>query len=284
MTVTKFVKKKCRGEKIVMVTAYDYTMAKIVDSAGVDGILVGDSLGMVLLGYNSTLPVRLSEMIHHVRAVARAKPRALLVADMPFMSYEPSRTRAVESAGKLIKAGAEAVKLEGGTEYVDRVEAIVKAGIPVMGHIGLTPQRYLKYGGYKLMGKNAEVALKLIEDALALQEAGAFAIVIEHTTSEVAAEITKRLKIPTICIGSGPYCDGQVVVLHDIIGLTENPPYFTKQYADVASIIRNAVRSFINDVISGRFPKEKHFKSMSKDEYEKFIELLRKRYGNTSPS
>jgi len=270
------VKKKLRNERIVMVTAYSYPQAKIVDSAGVDGILVGDSVAMVELGLQSTLQIGMKEMLHHVKAVARAKPRALVVGDMPFMSYERSRAEALKNASRLIKAGADAVKLEGGAEFSDRVEALVKAGIPVMGHIGLTPQRYLTIGGYRLMGKRAEQAKKLIGDAKALEEAGVFAIVIENTVAEVAAEITKRVKIPTICIGSGPWCDGQILVFHDLVGLSELTPYFAKKYVDAFALLGGAVRKYVDEVRRGVYPDEAHYRRMEAEELEKFRELLRK--------
>ncbi len=269
VTALDLIKMKQRGEKIVMITAYDYVTAKLVDEAGVDAILVGDSLGMVMLGYESTLPVTMEEMLIHVRAVARAKPRALIVGDMPFMSYEASRKEAVRNAGRMVKAGAEAVKLEGGVEIVDKVEAIVNAGIPVMGHIGLTPQRYLKLGGYKLMGKTAEAAEKLLEDAKALEDAGAFAIVIEFTAAEVAKMITEKLKIPTIGVGAGPWCDGQVLVIHDVLGLSPYSPPFAKRYVDLSKIIKDAVARYAEEVRKGVFPGPEHYFTMKPGEAEK---------------
>lgn len=253
VTVRKILKMK--GEKrIVMVTAYDYPTAKIVDEAGVDIILVGDSLAMVVLGMESTHGVGLEEMLHHTRAVARAKPRALVVGDMPFGSYEPSARTAVESAIEFIRAGAEAVKLEGGTEYIDRVKEIVKAGIPVVGHIGMTPQRYLSFGGYKLRGKTQSEEKKIIEDAIALEEAGAFSIVIEFTKEDIARKITEKLSIPTICIGAGRYCDGQVLVFHDLTGLYKEPPPFAKKYADAYEYLLRAVERYAEEVRRGEFP------------------------------
>lgn len=275
ITVPSIIKKKLRGEKIVMITSYDYIMTKIVDSAGVDGILVGDSVGMVLLGYESTLPVTLSEVAHHLKAVVRAKPKALIIADMPFLSYEVSKNEALRNAGRLIKLGAEAVKIEGGAEVFDKVEVMVKHGIPVMGHIGLTPQRMLKFGGYKLMGKTSDMAIKLIEDAKALEEAGAFSIVIEFTAAEVAAEITKILKIPTICIGSGSECDGQIIVLHDILGLSEFTPPFVKRYANLANEAKKAVKMYVEEVKKGLFPSEEHTKRMKPTEYKLFKDKLK---------
>ncbi|MCE4625964.1 MAG: 3-methyl-2-oxobutanoate hydroxymethyltransferase [Desulfurococcales archaeon] len=247
MTARRIMKMKGR-EKIAMVTAYTYHQARLADEAGIDAILVGDSLGMVIYGYPTTLQVTLQDMIRHTQAVANAKPRALIVTDMPIGTYEPSTRDAVISAIQLARAGAEAVKLEGGTEYTDRVKAIVQAGIPVMGHIGLTPQRHLRIGGYKQQGKTPQQERQLIQDALALQEAGAFAIVIEYTNPDVAKKITGKLEIPTICIGAGPHCDGQVLVLHDLLGITPNPPPFTKQYANLQETIKSAIKQYINDI------------------------------------
>ncbi len=270
---------KMKGEKkIAMITAYDYTFAKLVDEAGVDIILVGDSVGMVMHGLDSTIPVSMDDMIHHVKAVAAAKPRALVVGDMPFLSYEASVEEAVKNAGYLLKAGAEAVKLEGGVEVVDKIKALVNAGIPVMGHIGLTPQRHLILGGYRKRGRKIAEAEKIIEDAKALEEAGVFAIVIEFTAAEVAKIITETVSVPTICIGSGPYCDGQVLVLHDLLGLTRNPPPFAKKYADLASIVVNAVKKYIVEVRTNAFPGKEHYFTMKKEDY---MELL-KRYSSTN--
>ena len=269
------VRAKQRGEKIVMVTAYDYPTARLVDEAGVDAILVGDSVGMVVHGLDSTLQVTMDIMRLHVAAVARAKPRALVVGDMPFMSYETSTAEAIRNAGELLSAGADAVKLEGGEEYSDVVKALVRAGIPVMGHIGLTPQKHKLLGGYRLLGKTLEEAKKIIRDAEALEEAGVFAVVIEFTAYEVAKKITEKLSIPTICIGSGPYCDGQVLVLHDIIGLTPSPPPFAKKYRDAAKLVREAVASFAEEVRSGTFPGKGMYWGMKRGEHEKLEKELR---------
>jgi len=258
ITVRDILKYKGR-KKIVMITAYDYTFAKLVDQAGVDIILVGDSVGMVVHGYRSTLPVNMDMMLLHVSSVARAEPRALVVGDMPFLSYETSVEDAVRNAGLLVKNGAEAVKIEGGEEVVDIVKALVRAGIPVMGHIGLTPQRYLVIGGYRKRGKKRNEIEKIINDAKQLEKAGVFAIVIEFTAADVAKTITEELSIPTICIGSGPYCDGQVLVLHDLLGLSEQTPPFAKKYADLRNIIINAVQQYIKDVREGRFPSRNHY-------------------------
>jgi 3-methyl-2-oxobutanoate hydroxymethyltransferase len=251
---------KSKGvRRLVMVTSYDYTFTRLVDEADVDIILVGDSVGMVVHGLPSTIPVDMNMMLLHVSSVARAQPRALVVGDMPFLSYEVSVEEAVRNGGRMLKAGAEAVKIEGGAEMTSVVRGLVRAGIPVMGHVGLTPQRRMLLGGYRRMGRRREEAERIIHDAEALEEAGAFSIVIEYTAADVAAEITDRLSIPTICIGSGPYCDGQVLVLHDILGLTENPPPFAKKYADLPSIIREAVGRYAEDVRTGRFPAREHY-------------------------
>ncbi len=279
VTVRSFLDMKREGRKIVMITAYDYPTAKIVDEAGVDGILVGDSVGMVLLGYDSTLKVTMEDMLHHVKAVSRANPRALVVADMPFMSYEPSNSDALENAAKFIRAGAEAVKLEGGVEIVDRVEALVKAGIPVMGHIGLNPQRIYTIGGYRYRGRTEDEAARLVEDALALEEAGAFSIVIELVYAEVAREITRRLNIPTIGIGAGPYCDGQIIVYHDIMGLTPYKLSFVKRYVELYDVMKNAVSSYVSEVREGIFPGEGFYKSMDKDVLKRFMERIEGRDG-----
>ncbi len=258
ITVRDILKYKGK-KKIVMITAYDYTFAKLVDQAGVDIILVGDSVGMVVHGYRSTLPVNMDMMLLHVSSVARADPRALVVGDMPFLSYETSIEDAVRNAGLLVKNGAEAVKIEGGAEVVDVVKALVRAGIPVMGHIGLTPQRYLVIGGYRKRGKKRNEIEKIINDAKQLEKAGVFAIVIEFTAADVAKTITEELSIPTICIGSGPYCDGQVLVLHDLLGLSEQTPPFAKKYADLRNIVINAVQQYVKDVREGRFPSRNHY-------------------------
>lgn len=257
MTVRRILKMKGR-ERIVMVTAYDYPTARIVDDAGADMILVGDSLAMVVLGMESTHGVGLWEMLHHTRAVARAKPKAMIVGDMPFGSYEPSPRVAVESAVEFVKAGAEAVKLEAGSEYIDRVREIVKAGIPVVGHVGMTPQRYLSFGGYKLRGKTPSEEKKIIEDALELEGAGAFSIVIEFTREEIAKRITEKLSIPTICIGAGRYCDGQVLVFHDLVGLYRESPPFAKRYANAYEYLRRAVEEYAREVRNGAFPSEEY--------------------------
>ena len=272
-----FVKMKKEGKKITMVTAYSYYQAKIAEKAGVDGVLIGDSLGMVILGYSSTLPVTMDQMLHHVKAVVNARPKYLVVADMPFMSYESSKDEAVRNAGKFLKIGADAVKVEGGIEIIDKIEAMIKSGIPVMGHIGLNPQRYLKLGGYKLRGRKVGDALSIIEDAKALQDVGVLSVVIEFTASEVAKEITDRLKIPTICIGSGPYCDGQILVFHDLVGLNPNPPPFVKKYVDGFGVFVEAIKRYAMDVREGKFPEKIHYWRMKDNEYSKLKEYLNRR-------
>lgn len=276
VTPYHFIKLKREGKKIVMVTAYEHVHARLADEAGVDGILVGDSLGMVVMGYRSTLPVTFRDVAHHLRAVLSAQPRALVVADMPFLTYEVSREEAVRNAGRYIKLGADAVKIEGGVEVVDKVEAMVKAGIPVMGHVGLNPQRYLVLG-MRVRGRTAEDGVRVYEDSKALEEAGVFSVVIEFTTSEVAAEVTKALEVPTICIGAGPHCDGQILVFHDLVGLNVSPPPFVKKYAEGYEVFRNALRSYADEVRSGSFPEERHYSRMSSEELNKLLDMLGKR-------
>lgn len=271
VTIPTLKKMKKEGKKITMVTAYDYPTAVLADQAGVDIILVGDSVGMVMLGYSSTLPVTMNEIIHHAKAVVRGAKRSMVIGDMPFMSYNASVEEAIKNAGKLLKVGCDAVKVEGGIEVEKTVKAIVDAGIPVMGHIGLTPQRFALLGGYKLQGRDAVSARKIIEDARALERAGAFAILFELTTMEVAKIITEELTIPTIGIGAGPYCDGQVLVITDILGLTmwTPTPKFAKQYVNLSEIILNALKNYVNDVRWGKFPTEEHSYHMEKGEFEK---------------
>ena len=273
ITVRDFIKKKGK-EKIAMVTAYDYAFAKLVDTAGVDAILVGDSAAMVVHGLPSTIPIDMDTMLLHVSSVARAKTRALIIGDMPFLSYEVSVEEAVRNAGLMLKAGADAVKLEGGAEQADKIEAMVKAGIPVMGHIGLTPQRYLVLGGYRRRGKKIREAEKIIEDAKALEEAGVFAIVIEFTAAEVAKIITEEVSVPTICIGSGPYCDGQVLVLHDLLGINEQVPPFAKKYADLHGIVIEAVKNYVREVKNSLFPSEEHYFHMKEEDYRELVKKL----------
>jgi len=273
VTIPELKEMKREGRKITMVTAYDYPTAILADQAGVDIILVGDSVGMVMLGYSSTLPVTMSEMIHHAKAVVRGVKRAIVIGDMPFMSYNASIKEAVKNAGKFLKVGCDAVKVEGGAEIAETIRAIVDAGIPVMGHIGLTPQRFALLGGYKLQGRDAASARKIIEDAKALEKAGAFSVLLELTTVEVAKIITEELTIPTIGIGAGPYCDGQVLVVTDILGLTmwTPTPKFAKQYVNLSQIILNALKNYVNDVRELKFPTEEHSYHMEKGEFEKLV-------------
>ena len=250
---------KQRGDKIAMLTAYDYPTARLLDEAGVPIILVGDSLGMVVLGYSSTLPVTMADMLHHVSAVVRGTQRTHVVADMPFMSYQASPEDALRNAGRFLQeAGAQSVKLEGGTNVADTVRRLVEAGIPVMGHIGLTPQSVNQFGGYKVQGKTPAGAVKLLNDALALEQAGAYAVVLETTPAPLGKLLSERLSIPTIGIGAGPYCDGQVQVLHDMLGLYPDfVPKHAKQYAHLAEDIGRAVREYLAEVQENRFPTER---------------------------
>jgi 3-methyl-2-oxobutanoate hydroxymethyltransferase len=250
------VRMKERGRRIPVLTCYDFPTAKILDRCGIPVLLVGDSLGNVILGYESTLPVTLEEMIHHASAVVRAKPKALVVVDMPFLSFQVSAEKAVESAGRIIKeSGADAVKLEGAGDRLAAVSAIVRAGIPVMGHVGLTPQSILQFGGYKVQGRREEQRRALMEDAMRLEEAGCFSIVLEAVPVALARDITSRLRIPTIGIGAGPHCDGQVLVLHDMAGLYEEwKPKFVRRFGELAKAMEDAVRSYKNAVEEGDFP------------------------------
>ena len=265
------------AEKISVLTAYDYSTSLICDKAGVDVLLVGDSAGMVVLGYSSTVPVSMPEMIMFCGAVARGAKRAMIVGDMPFGSYQPSASAAIENAVQLVKAGCDAIKLEGGSEIIGTIKAIVDAGIPVMGHIGLKPQTSSLWEGYKLQGRTKESAMKLIDDAKALEKAGVFSIVLEMVASEVAEAITKSISVPTIGIGSGAGCDGQVLVLHDMLGIYEDiRPKFVKRYAEMSKSIFEAVSSYTTEVKSGRFPEEPNTFHMGPEELEKFKRAKRK--------
>jgi 3-methyl-2-oxobutanoate hydroxymethyltransferase len=259
-TVNDLFNKKKQGQKITMLTAYDYPFAHLVDEAGIDMILVGDSLSMVIQGNETTLPVTMDEMLYHTKIVVNSTKRAMVVADMPFMSYQVSIEEAVRNAGRFVKeAGAQAVKLEGGREILPHVKAITEAEIPVIGHLGLTPQAILRMGGYKLQGKTDEQAKRIKEDALSLQEAGAIAIVLELIPSDLAQEVTEKLHIPTIGIGAGPHCDGQVLVIYDLLGLFEKfTPKFVKKYANLRENILNAVKQFKEEVEKGEFPGKEH--------------------------
>uniref|UniRef100_A0A7C4AKC5 3-methyl-2-oxobutanoate hydroxymethyltransferase n=1 Tax=Thermodesulfovibrio aggregans TaxID=86166 RepID=A0A7C4AKC5_9BACT len=259
-TVMDLLNKKAERQKITMLTAYDYPFAHLVDEAGIDMILVGDSLSMVVQGNETTLPVTMDEMIYHTKIVVRSTKRAMVVGDMPFMSYQTSVEEAVRNAGRFVKeAGAHAVKLEGGREILPQVKAITEAEIPVISHVGLTPQAILRIGGYKLQGKLPEQAERIKEDALGLQEAGAVAVVLEVIPSELAKEITEILHIPTIGIGAGPHCDGQVLVLHDLLGLFEKfTPKFVKKYGNLRESILEAIKQYKEEVEKGVFPGQEH--------------------------
>ncbi len=260
VTVWTLRRMKERGEKITMLTAYDTPMARAVDDAGIDVILVGDSLGMVVLGYPTTLPVSMDEMAHHAKAVARGVSRALVVVDLPFMSYQVGREDALRNAGRLVKeCGAEAVKLEGGREVLGAVEALVAAGIPVMGHLGLTPQAYHRMGGYRVQARTAEAADRLLKDAAALEQAGIFSLVLEGIPAKVAQRVTEELAVPTIGIGAGPFCDGQVLVTHDMLGLQDDlTPKFVKRYAQARQLFIEAMRQYRDEVRSEAFPGPEH--------------------------
>ena len=259
-TVATFQKMKEEGQKISMLTAYDYSTAKVVDNAGVNSILVGDSLGMVMLGYEDTIPVTVEDMIHHGRAVTRGAQNALVVIDMPFMSYEVSVEQAVQNAGRIMKeTQANAVKLEGGSRVAPQIKAITKAGIPVCAHIGMTPQSVNSYGGFKVQGKSIEAAQAVIDDALAVQEAGAFAVVIECVPAKLAALISEKLTIPTIGIGAGAGCDGQVLVYQDMLALfSDFKPKFVKHFAQLGDAMTKAFKTYNEEVKAGTFPAEEH--------------------------
>ncbi|HEY2982126.1 MAG TPA: 3-methyl-2-oxobutanoate hydroxymethyltransferase [Anaerolineales bacterium] len=270
VTTLTFRQKKERGEPITMLTAYDYPTALAMDQAGMDAILVGDSLGMVVLGYENTLPVTMEDMLHHARAVARGAQTALLIGDMPFMSYQVSVEEAVRNAGRFIQeAGMDAVKLEGGRERAEAVRAIVSAGIPVMGHLGLTPQSVHQLGGFRAQGKTAVAAQRLVEDASILEQAGCFSLVLEAVPARLAEMISRRLSIPTIGIGAGLGCDGQVLVAHDLLGLFDRfTPKFVRKYADLHGEMKRAFSEFIEDVETKRFPAPEHTIDMSDEEWD----------------
>ncbi|MDR3275542.1 MAG: 3-methyl-2-oxobutanoate hydroxymethyltransferase [Endomicrobium sp.] len=259
-TVLTILNKKQIGEKITMLTCYDYVTARLISSQDIDVLLVGDSLGNVKLGYENTLSVTVDDMIYHTKSVKRGNGGALLVTDMPFMSYEITVESAVGNAARIIKeSGAEAVKVEGGIEIIDKVKAIVDTKVPVVGHLGLTPQAINKFGGFKVQGRTEEARRKMISDAVALEEAGVFSIVLEAVPEQLAKEITERLKIPTIGIGAGRYCDGQVLVIDDMLGLFPDfTPKFVKKYASIGEIIKTAVNNYINEVKEGKFPQEEN--------------------------
>ena len=270
-TAVTFKQANEKNEKLTMLTAYDYSTAKIIDEAGINGILVGDSLGMVCLGYEDTLSVTMEDMIHHTKAVARGAKNTLVVADMPFMSYQTSVYDAVVNAGRLIKEGrAHVVKLEGGVEVCDKIEAIVKASIPVMAHIGLTPQSVNAFGGFKVQGKDEEAAKNLIEAALAVEKAGAFAVVLECVPAKLAAIITEKLSIPTIGIGAGAQCDGQILVYQDMLGMySDFTPKFVKKYEALGEKMNIAFKNYIKEVKDGIFPAEEHSFKINDEVIEK---------------
>ncbi|SMB98459.1 ketopantoate hydroxymethyltransferase [Thermanaeromonas toyohensis ToBE] len=266
-TIPQLWDMKREGKKIRMVTSYDYMMASLVDETDIEMILVGDSLGMVVLGYEGTVPVTMEEMLHHIKPVVRAARNTFIVGDMPFGSYNASIESAIHNANRILKeGGADAVKLEGGLNVVQTVEALVKAGIPVMAHIGLTPQTATQLGGFKVQGKDLEAAKRLIEEAQALEAAGAFAIVLECIPSSLAKIITEKISIPTIGIGAGPHCDGQVLVIHDMLGMFKRfTPKFVKKYADLAPQILDALNTYAREVAEGVFPAEEHSFGMSEE-------------------
>lgn len=274
-TPRDIIAKKADGKKISVVTAYDYSLALLCDRAGVDILLVGDSAGMVVLGYDNTIPVTMTQMQIFTEAVSRARENALVVGDLPFMSYQANVSDAIKNSGKLIKSGADAVKLEGGIEMADTVRAIVETGIPVMGHIGLQPQTTMLSQGYRIQGKTKESAKKLIESAKALEEAGVFSITLEMVTSEVAKIISESVSVPTIGIGSGKNCDGQVLVIHDMLGMYDKlKPKFVKRYLSLSKEITKAVELYKKDVESGRFPGKENWFSMEKSELDALREEI----------
>jgi 3-methyl-2-oxobutanoate hydroxymethyltransferase len=278
ITTIEFAEMKKRNEKITMLTAYDYPVAKALDNAGIDSLLVGDTLGMVVYGYDSTLPVTVEDMVRHTQAVARGAKRALVVTDLPFMSFGTPED-ALKNAGTIMKFGnADAVKIEGGREREKAVKLMIEAGIPVMGHIGLTPQYMHQFGGFKVQGKSAEAANRLVEDALILQEAGAFSIVLETIPWKIAKEITAKLRIPTIGIGAGVHCDGQVLVSMDMMGFLDTSNFkFLKKYANVYETMMQSGKAYIDDVKKGEYPTTSHSYDISDEEYNAFMEKLKKK-------
>ena len=270
-TVMTFRQAKEEGQKLTMLTAYDYSTAKLIDEAGVNSILVGDSLGNVILGYEDTIPVTMEDMIHHGAAVSRGTKNALLIIDMPFMSYQVSVEEALKNAGRLMKeGGADAVKLEGGHRVCPQIRAMVEAGIPVCAHIGMTPQSVNAFGGFKVQAKTESAARLLIEEALAVEEAGAFAVVMECVPAKLAAMVTEKLSIPTIGIGAGAGCDGQVLVYADMLGMfSDFVPKFVKQYANVGDTMKQAIRTYIDEVGSGAFPADEHTFKIDDDVIDK---------------
>lgn len=275
-SVLTFRQKKQQGKPITVLTAYDYSMGRLVDQSGIDAILVGDSVGMVVLGYANTLPVTMEEMLHHCRAVARGAKNALLIGDMPFMSYQVSTAEAVRNAGRFLQEGGmDAVKLEGGRERAEVTRAIVQTGIPVMGHLGLTPQSVHQLGGFRPQGKLADNAKRLIEDALILEEAGCFSIVLESIPTRLAKLVSERLHIATIGIGAGVGCDGQVLVLHDLLGFFEEfKPKFVKKYVNLHDVILKALNEYREEVENHSFPGLEHSVEMTDEEWQKLLDTL----------
>ena len=276
--VPDLLKKKEKKEKIVALTAYDFPTAKIVDHAGIDIILVGDSLGMVVLGHEDTIPVTMNDMIHHTKAVTRGVRRALVVGDMPYMSFQVSKEEAVKNASRFVKeAGARAVKIEGATDYrLETIQALKEADIPVMGHVGLTPQSINQIGSFKVRGKNKEQAQKIIDESLKLEQAGVFSVILECIPLELAEVITQKLKIPTIGIGAGPFCDGQILVFHDLLGYSNGYlPKYVKKYVDVNKILIDGISQYVNEVKRNRFPLDKH--SYHSKEIGKFFRSKKKK-------
>ncbi|MCD6401503.1 MAG: 3-methyl-2-oxobutanoate hydroxymethyltransferase [Anaerolineales bacterium] len=276
VTTQTFRNKKQSNIPITVLTAYDYPTALQIDSAEIDAILVGDSLGMVVLGYENTLPVTMEDMLHHCKAVARGAKYALLIGDMPFMSYHVSAEQAVRNAGRFLQeAGMDTVKLEGGRARAQTIKAIVSAGIPVMGHIGLTPQSVNQFGGFRIQGKTAKAAKEIFLDAIALQEAGCYALVLESIPYKIAQFITKKLDIPTIGIGAGAYCDGQVLVTHDMLGMFDRfTPKFAKQYANLGQLMKDSFARYKQDVEKSEFPTLEYSYDITNDEWKKFLDLV----------
>lgn len=273
VTIPMLQRMKEKGDKITFITAYDYPFGLLADRAGVEMILVGDSLGMTVLGYDTTLPVTMEVMISHTQAVRRAVKFAFLVGDMPYMSYQPSAELAIKNAGRFMaEGGADGVKLEGGARVAHIVEAITNAGIPVMGHIGLTPQSLAQLGGFRVQGKDAETARALIEDAKTLEKAGAFSVLLECVPSEVSKVITQTLKVPVLGIGGGKFCDGQILIMHDMLGLFEKfVPKFVKKYANLGEIIIKAFKEYVSDVKTGKFPGPEHEYEISEEEVKRLL-------------
>jgi 3-methyl-2-oxobutanoate hydroxymethyltransferase len=278
ISVSDIISMKQRKEKVSVLTAYDYSTALICDKAGVDVLLVGDSAGMVMLGYSNTTPVNMEEMLLFCKAVSRATKRAMIIADMPFGSYQSNVSDAIKNATQFIKAGCEAVKLEGGTEVVETIRALVNAGIPVMGHIGLKPQTCSLWEGYKLQGKTKDSALKIISDAKCLEKAGVFSIVMELVVSEVTEIVSQNVSVPIIGIGSGSSCDGQVLVIHDMLGIYEDiKPKFVKRYGELSKLILDAILQYTADVKSSKFPEEQNIFHMRSEEFKELNKALKKR-------